>query len=317
MEPLKRGWKTKGSIVLSSLLCLSLFATQLIYPLASESYVNNDTLLRLLKGEHIKESLPIRTIEHVALNNKNTTTLPTLSSNIKITEETTAPRTNKTASTTATTTATKATTATKQTATTKTTSKENQSHKVVQGDTLYDIAIYYGMRLDDLIKINNLNPDTFIKPGQVIAVHNNKNVKSPATSRTFASRGAVLSTMQAPLQGRITSPFGPRNNNFHHGVDIAGDTGDTIRSVQSGKVTFAGWRPVYGQTVIIEHPHGVKTLYAHASKILVKEGQSVEKGQAIAQVGATGVSTGPHLHLEIHIDQKPVNPLAHIRSLGL
>ncbi|QGG47087.1 peptidoglycan DD-metalloendopeptidase family protein [Heliorestis convoluta] len=297
MEPTKKD--SKGAHSLFGLFVASLLVIQLLYPVAGESYVNNDTLLRLLKGEPIIESLPLQQKENVAAITR-TFNIYTLSDNESSKSSPSTTNSNPITSAAA------------------STSRATQAHKVVRGDTLTHIARQYDMTLDELITLNSLNPRTFIQPGQLIMVKTGAESTSKSTNNRnqLVSRGAVLSTMQPPLQGRITSPFGPRNNAFHHGVDIAGDTGDPIRAVQAGQVAFAGWKPIYGQTVIIEHPHNVKTLYAHASRILVRVGQEVERGQTVALVGATGVSTGPHLHLEIHIDEKAVNPLAHIRSLG-
>lgn len=203
------------------------------------------------------------------------------------------------------------------------------THVVAQGETLYGIARAYRMHVDDLRAINQLGPNALIKPGQTLLVsatpqraQEMKNLKKepagPLGSRTsFPSRGAVLTSMQIPLEGPLTSPFGPRKNAFHHGIDIAGDKGEIIRATQDGKVTFTGWKPVYGKTVIVEHDHGVRTLYAHASEILVREGDEVEKGQGIARVGATGVATGPHLHLEVHVELVPVNPITYFRHIGM
>ena len=77
----------------------------------------------------------------------------------------------------------------------------------------------------------------------------------------------------------------------------------------NGQITFAGWRPIYGQTVIINHDDGRKTLYGHASRILVRKGQQVAAGKVIAEIGSTGRSTGPHLHFEIYEQGRTVDPL--------
>lgn len=99
---------------------------------------------------------------------------------------------------------------------------------------------------------------------------------------------------------------------YHTGIDIDGNTGDSIRVVESGKVSFSGYINGYGNTVIVEHAGGYSTVYAHNSSNLVREGQSVNKGDIIARLGATGNSTGSHLHFEIREDGKPVNPLIYL-----
>jgi len=92
-------------------------------------------------------------------------------------------------------------------------------------------------------------------------------------------------------------------------LDIAASSGTDIKAAADGKVIFSGQKSGYGNVVILEHDHQIKTVYAHASKLLVKEGQQVKKGEAIAKVGSTGRSTGPHLHFEVLISGTPVDPL--------
>lgn len=122
-------------------------------------------------------------------------------------------------------------------------------------------------------------------------------------------------TMAWPLHGEITSPFGYRTHPifgtkiYHSGIDIAADTGDSIRAADSGVIESAGWLGGYGYAVIINHGNGIATLYGHNSELLVSEGQRVAKGQVISRAGSTGWSTGPHLHFEVRQDGSPVNPL--------
>jgi murein DD-endopeptidase MepM/ murein hydrolase activator NlpD len=97
----------------------------------------------------------------------------------------------------------------------------------------------------------------------------------------------------------------------HHGFDYAASAGTPVSSVGDGKVIFAGVRGQYGKLVIIHHPNGWKTYYGHLSKIEkgVKKGASVDQGRIIGRVGSTGLATGPHLHYEVRIRNRPVNPL--------
>ncbi|HHW47672.1 MAG TPA: M23 family metallopeptidase [Clostridiaceae bacterium] len=118
-----------------------------------------------------------------------------------------------------------------------------------------------------------------------------------------------------PVSGRISDKFGyrtdpfTRRKTFHEGLDIAASTGTDIKAAARGKVIFAGKKSGYGNVVILEHENQIKTVYAHASKLLVKEGQEVKKGEIIAKVGSTGRSTGPHLHFEVLVSGTPVDPL--------
>ncbi len=115
--------------------------------------------------------------------------------------------------------------------------------------------------------------------------------------------------------GKITSKFGNRNHpvlksvKFHRGVDIAVSLGTPVYAGIKGIVTFAGKRGNYGNLVEIEGSDGIKVRYAHLSKIDVIAGQRVSDGEKVAETGNTGMSTGPHLHYEIIVDENPVNPL--------
>jgi murein DD-endopeptidase MepM/ murein hydrolase activator NlpD len=117
-----------------------------------------------------------------------------------------------------------------------------------------------------------------------------------------------------PSDAPTSSPFGWRMHpvlgyrRFHAGLDFAASYGSTIRAADSGTVIFAGWYGGYGKAVIINHGKGITTLYGHTSELYVTEGQGVQRGQAIAAVGSTGLSTGPHLHFEVRRDGTPINP---------
>lgn len=115
-----------------------------------------------------------------------------------------------------------------------------------------------------------------------------------------------------PAHGVFTSGYGWRWGRMHRGIDIAGPTGTPIYAAATGVVITAGWNSGgYGNLVEIEHPDGSVTLYAHNHRIMVQEGQQVEQGQQVAEMGSTGFSTGPHLHFEIHPSgQGAVNPMA-------
>jgi murein DD-endopeptidase MepM/ murein hydrolase activator NlpD len=121
-----------------------------------------------------------------------------------------------------------------------------------------------------------------------------------------------------PVTGRLGDGFGMRvhpiskKRAMHEGIDISAPSGRDIRASASGTVSFAGTKNGYGKTVIINHGSGIKTLYAHASKLLVKNGQKVKKGEVIAKVGSTGRSTGPHLHFEVQVYGTPVDPLKYL-----
>lgn len=125
-------------------------------------------------------------------------------------------------------------------------------------------------------------------------------------------------TLAWPVSGTITSPFGYRRNpfgggmEFHQGLDIAAPMGTTITAAASGTVISAGWYGGYGNYILIDHGGGMATGYGHCSQIFVSVGQQVQKGQAIGAVGSTGASTGPHVHFEVRMNGKPVDPAAYL-----
>jgi murein DD-endopeptidase MepM/ murein hydrolase activator NlpD len=117
-----------------------------------------------------------------------------------------------------------------------------------------------------------------------------------------------------PLDSDASSAFGWRNDpfrgrrKFHNGVDLRAAYGTEVPTAAPGKVTFAGERGGYGLLVVVEHASGVETRYAHLSSTAVQPGDSVAAGQTIGRVGSSGRSTGPHLHFEVLLDGKRVNP---------
>ena len=135
--------------------------------------------------------------------------------------------------------------------------------------------------------------------------------KQEIDSRTV--NGIYLAVV--PVTGRITSRFGAVESirdHTHKGIDIAATRGTPILATASGTVTFAGWSSGYGYLVKIDHGNGVETYYGHCSKLYVSAGDTVEAGEQIAAVGSTGNSTGNHLHFEIRLDGKQVNPQTYV-----
>ncbi len=119
---------------------------------------------------------------------------------------------------------------------------------------------------------------------------------------------------------RFTSGFGYRRDpktggrRMHNGTDFAGAHGANIYATADGVVTDAGWEAGYGRTVRIQHAFGIETVYAHNSNIVVSKGQRVSRGQHIADMGNTGRSTGTHLHYEVRVGGKPINPMIYIKA---
>lgn len=136
----------------------------------------------------------------------------------------------------------------------------------------------------------------------------------------LADQKAFLAALptRKPAIGYFTSGFGVRRSPFggrekmHEGLDIANYPGTTIKATADGVVVHSDIKPGYGQTVIVDHGYGLETWYAHNRKITVKKGQKVHRGDAIAQLGNSGRSTGPHLHYEVRVHGTPVDPLSYI-----
>lgn len=120
--------------------------------------------------------------------------------------------------------------------------------------------------------------------------------------------------LRRPVLGPVTSYFGPRGSRFHSGVDFGAPAGTRVRAARAGTVTSAGWREGgWGNSVSVAHGGGLRTMYAHLSRISVRRGQRLRGGQTLGAVGNTGVSYGPHLHLELRLRGASLDPL---RALG-
>ena len=118
-----------------------------------------------------------------------------------------------------------------------------------------------------------------------------------------------------PVKGWLSAGYGLRINPFtkkremHQAIDIVAPWGTSIKAACQGKVTYAGWKDCYGLAITVKNGYGYSTVYGHLSKILVKKGEWIEKGQIIGKLGSSGRSTGPHLHFEVWKGGKAINPL--------
>lgn len=201
------------------------------------------------------------------------------------------------------------------------------AHTVKSGDTVSSIAKRYQVDVTTIIEFNKLADAGDIHAGEILIAPNGIQPTAVA-ARPVQTRALpeVLKDIFVPsaspgeetgsrflwpiLSKRITQYFRLR----HTGVDIGDKRGNPIYAAESGKVERAGWNSGgYGYHVIINHGNGVQTLYAHAAQVLVKAGDVVARGQTIALVGSTGRSTGPHLHFEVRVNGRAVNPLNYVR----
>ena len=136
-------------------------------------------------------------------------------------------------------------------------------------------------------------------------------IRAHQDSSGSSGSGVSASGLIWPVNGPITSGFGPRWGSFHEGIDIGAPCGTPIHAAASGTVIYAGWMDGYGNFVIIDHGNGLATAYGHQSAIYVSGG-SVSQGQTIGAVGSTGHSTGCHLHFEVRVNGNPVDPLGYL-----
>ena len=203
-------------------------------------------------------------------------------------------------------------------------------YTVKSGDTIGQIARQFGVEEDDIYKYNNISRG--LKIGKTIIIPGGKKMAEPAPETTLAKNSIVTKThnavavieklvnpKQAPESGtrllwpteghRITQYYSWR----HTAIDIANHVGTPLYAADDGTVIFAGWSNGYGNNVVIDHGGGMKTRYAHASRLFVKVGQSVDRGEEIAAMGSTGWSTGPHIHFEVMINNVKYNPLNYVR----
>lgn len=164
----------------------------------------------------------------------------------------------------------------------------------------------YQEALAEQRRLNRENEELMEKTAQI-----SKNIKILEAGGTLPKSSGKF---MWPIRGRITSPFGWRvhpifgTRRFHSGIDIAADYGDNIKACDGGVIIYAGWMSGYGYTVMINHGHGLVSLYGHNTEVLVRNGQRVNKGQVIAHAGSTGNSTGPHCHFEVRLNGEPVTP---------
>ncbi len=198
------------------------------------------------------------------------------------------------------------------------------AHKVKSGETVSAIAKKYGVDTDKIVEYNNLVDVGDIKIGQELIVPGGK-IIAPARQATVAKAVNVApvskllsstppadsgTTLLWPTAAKhITQYFSWR----HTGLDVGGPTGTPLYASDPGVVEYSGWTNGYGNNVLINHQNGIKTRYAHASKLYVSKGDSVTRGQTIAAMGSTGWSTGPHIHYEVIVGGVKKNPLSYIK----
>jgi len=188
--------------------------------------------------------------------------------------------------------------------------KEGVYHKVVRGQTVWQIAQGYGVSINDIIASNNIPNGTALEVGQLLFIPGIKSVKNISSEEHPVDNNKTEFIW--PLKGKIVvyfdDPIG--GNTVSHGIDIQAQAGDAVQAVREGDVVLAGYMSGYGQTVMIDHKDGLISVYAHNARLLVKLGDHVYKGDAIAHVGQMGNKVVEHF--EIRHGSQATNPLYYL-----
>lgn len=202
-------------------------------------------------------------------------------------------------------------------------------HHVAAGENLYRIGLRYGVPVHQIRRANGIRDVTQLRIGQRLYIPGARQ-RRLANRAAYGSSGPARSTRSDemrrragetaaqqgklnfawPVRGRLSSRFGMRHGKPHEGIDVAAARGTPIFAAEAGRVIHSGRLGSYGKVVIVKHAGAFRTVYAHASKLHVRKGQFVERGQKLAEVGSTGRSSGPHVHFEIRYSESPRNPLA-------
>jgi murein DD-endopeptidase MepM/ murein hydrolase activator NlpD len=185
-------------------------------------------------------------------------------------------------------------------------------HKLAPYETLADVARIYHVSYNTVVNYNGLRSGR-IKAGMNIIVPGANPL--PLGQTTSSANTPSTSGYIWPIAGKvkISSNFGARWGRMHEGIDISVPIGTPVKAAKSGKVILSGWSSGYGYAVYIKHDNDTVTRYGHNNKLLVKKDAFVYQGQTIALSGNSGRSTGPHLHFEIRIKNKAVNPRKYLK----
>lgn len=197
---------------------------------------------------------------------------------------------------------------------------EGNVYTVQQGDSLNDVATRFGVTSAEIVRANGIPDADLLQPGQTLRLPSGITVdRAQVSSRGNRPDEGAARHHEWPLQGPITTYFGERGPwwrlGWHPGLDIGVPIGTPIRSIGAGVVIEAddtGASYGYGHYVKIDHGNGLHSLYAHMSTVNARVGDRVLAGSLLGHVGMTGVTTGPHLHLEVRQDGAVVDPLKYL-----
>ncbi len=173
------------------------------------------------------------------------------------------------------------------------------------GDTLGRIAGLFSATIEEICRLNSISDPDWIPAGRQIRIPQG----TAADVQAYAARVAAGHIDLAwPLHGRISSAFGWRWGQMHEGLDIAVPYGTNVVAARGGAVSFSGRKGDYGNLIVIDHESGIQTYYGHLSRLVVDTGMEVVAGEVIGRSGTSGKSTGPHLHFEVRVADRPVDP---------
>ncbi len=195
-------------------------------------------------------------------------------------------------------------------------------HVVKRGENLFRIGKAYDFTHQELARINRIDDVNQIHVGQKVFIPGATRqlpveIITPATvslKRTVPS-GASKSNgaLVWPIAGTITSAFGPRGESFHDGIDISAPEGTPVQAVEDGEVMYSDQLRGYGNIIIVRHNGDLVSVYAHNNRNRVREGETVTRGETIAEVGSTGRASAPHLHFEIRKENVAEDPLNYLQ----
>lgn len=192
-------------------------------------------------------------------------------------------------------------------------------HVLKPGENLYRLSLYYDVPVEDIIRANHIGDVSNLPTGARIRIPGTEREPPgsslaslvPTVPRSVAPNEYGL-TFAWPVSGKLSSRYGWRSGRHHEGIDISARPGTPVRAVESGRVIFSGRLGGYGRMVIVKHAGTYSTVYAHNSRNLVEKGDFVDRGQVIAEVGATGNASGPHCHFEVRRDRSPEDPMRYL-----
>lgn len=191
-------------------------------------------------------------------------------------------------------------------------------HTVVVGDDLEKIAEIYGVRADDIAEANGLYDGDLVKVGRNLFIPYNVAKLRGFNDENYLSEPARVATgaptLQWPLENVVMNAFfGWRGSRMHEGLDLAAGTGTPVFAAGAAKVLMAGsGLRGYGTMIVLAHGDNWTTVYAHLSRIRVRQGQWVQAGSVIGYAGKTGRASAPHLHFEVRHGADPVDPLIYL-----